>query len=177
MAWAPAGRDLTGPGPAVTDLATVADRGIILVSAYLLASWPGPRQPGPQVMRSTLDGQKQNLAILVEPYHRGRLFAFVVPPNIRLGILGICLVLLAVALVRALLARRGFWSIASDGLLFIGVAYVAVPLWNRFIVHPLVRKGPRKDRIGFLAFFELFSLLTASWIMLARAIWGALPSN
>ena len=94
-----------------------------------------------------------------------------------MGILVSCLVLFAAALSQALLARRGVWSIFEDGLLFVGFAYVVIPMWNRLVVERMVRNRPRMDRIGFLAFFEIFSLAVAAWVMLARAIWGALPSN
>ena len=117
------------------------------------------------------------MAILLEPYHQTRLFVFVVHPRIRLAALIGFVLFFGVALSRAALGTGDAWKVLGDSVwLFFGV-FVFFPLWNRFIIYPWAKDRPKKDRIGFLAFFEVFPLIFGLWAMSAMALWGDVTSN
>ena len=112
------------------------------------------------------------MPILQEPYQIGRLFVFVVNPRIRRAALITFIVLLVGALLRAKVTGGDISVVLETGTWMFLCAFLFSPLWNRFIVYPWAKKRVRKDRIGFLAFFELFPLGAALWVMLASCLWG-----
>ena len=117
------------------------------------------------------------MTILQEPYHRGRLFVFVLHPRLRLIVVIAYFSFFAAAVVRALVEGRDVLSTLDHGLWITFGVFLFFPLWNRFIVYPWAKDRPKKDRIGFLAFFEVLPLVFGTWLMLASLLWGDVTSN
>ena len=110
--------------------------------------------------------------VLVEPYFKSKFFVFVLHPKIRSSALMVLVFLFVGALVRALILSESMLEVIGSGVWLLSVAYVITPVWNRFVVYPMVKKFVKKDRLVFLVFFEGFFLFGALWLMLSLVIWG-----
>lgn len=116
--------------------------------------------------------KRKMVTVLLDPYHQARLFVFVVHPRLRRAALVGFVLFFGLALFRAALGAGDVATVLGNSLwLFLGV-FVFFPLWNRFIVYPWAKDRPKKDRIGFLAFFEVLPLIFGLWAMFAMVLWG-----
>ena len=113
------------------------------------------------------------MRILVEPYLRTRFLVFVVHPRLRSFASIAFLLFFVVAIARAAISGQGVLGVVQQGAWLFCCAFLLFPLWNRYLVYPWAKSRPRKDRIGFIAFFEVFPLGFALWAMFAGAMWAA----